>query len=565
VQATISVAGATKASVNAGLLESWRKKVPQADPDVAGLAWWEKPASGDTRPLILEWNASKPAAVADFYPDASQTFELNGETERVPADPGKTRIRKEVKKNEGDWPKVISGVLVQESGSERQGYAVRVPVQASAAGSNPVSAAASLGGTASPPLGLMLLYAFIGGLILNIMPCVLPVIALKILGFVGQARNDARQARKLGLIYALGVLVSFLLLAGLVIGLQAAGIQFSNPYFLVVMTTLVTLIALNLFGVFEVHLGARTMDTAASLSSRHGASGAFFNGLLATILATSCTAPFLGAAVGFAFAPGQTVIVTLLMFLMVGVGLAFPYVLLTWQPAWLRFVPKPGAWMERFKVAMGFPMLAAAVWLFSLAALFYGERSWWLAVFLVFVALAAWIYGEFVQRQRAWPGIAALAVAIVLVSGYAFALESHLKWRRPIALTAAGSSAPTERGGVAWRPWSPDAVAQARAEHRPVLVDFTAKWCLTCNTVVKPALESASVRKKLQDINAVALLADYTAVPDEMTDELKRFGRAGVPLVLVYPRNPNSPPDVLPEALTSGMVLRALDRARATD
>src|SRR5262249_12658934 len=159
-------------------------------------------------------------------------------------------------------------------------------------------------------------------------------------------------------------------------------------------------IALNLFGVFEVTLEGRTMGAAANLSSKHGSVGAFFNGLLATALATSCTAPFLGAAIGFAMAPSQTAPITLLMFLAIGVGLAFPYVLLSWQPGWLRFLPKPGAWMERFKVAMGFPMLAAAVWLFSLVALHYGERSWWLILFLVIVAVAAWTYGEFVQRNR---------------------------------------------------------------------------------------------------------------------------------------------------------------------
>src|SRR6185369_9695701 len=220
----------------------------------------------------------------------------------------------------------------------------------------------------------------------NVMPCVLPVIALKILGFVGQAKDDPRRARFLGLVYAAGVLVSFLALSLLVLGIKAAGhkagwgVQFSSPYFLVAITTLVTLIALNLFGVFEVHLGGGTMDAAAKLSAKHGPAGAFFNGLLATVLATSCTAPFLGAAVGFAFAPSQTAATTLLVFLTVGLGLSLPYVLLSWQPGWLKFLPRPGLWMERFKIAMGFPMLAAAVWLFSLVTVYYDERSWWLAI-----------------------------------------------------------------------------------------------------------------------------------------------------------------------------------------
>jgi thiol:disulfide interchange protein DsbD len=327
------------------------------------------------------------------------------------------------------------------------------------------------------------------------------------------------------------------------------------------MTTLVTLIALNLFGVFEITLGGRALDTAASLSSKHGAAGAFFNGLLATVLATSCTAPLLSGAVGFALAPSQTAMATIIVFLMVGVGLAFPYVVLCWQPGWLKFLPKPGAWMERFKMAMGFPMLAAAVWLFSLTSLHYGERTWWLGIFLVFIATAAWIFGEFVQRHRGRPGVALVVVLIVAASGYLYALEAHLRWREPLQPGDGAITLDQEPNGINWQPWSVSAVERARAEGRPVIVDFTATWCLTCNAIVKPALESSSVRKKVKAINAVPLLGDYTRVPDNITEELNRHGRAGVPLVLVYPKNPAAPPIVLPEALTSGMILAALDRA----
>ncbi|MGH7970092.1 MAG: protein-disulfide reductase DsbD family protein, partial [Limisphaerales bacterium] len=318
---------------------------------------------------------------------------------------------------------------------------------------------------------------------------------------------------------------------------------------------------LNLFGVFEVHLGGRTMGAAAGLSSKHGAAGAFFNGLLATVLATSCTAPFLGAAVGFAFAPSQTAVLTVLVFLTIGLGLALPYVVLTWQPAWLKLLPKPGPWMERFKVAMGFPMLAAAVWLFSLVSLHYGERSWWLMVFLVMVGGAAWIFGEFIQRSRARPALAVIAILLILGTGYASVLERHLRWREPAGQVGSQGGLVSDSGDVHWQPWSPTAVAQGRAEHRPVLVDFTAKWCLTCNTIVKPALESSSVRKKLQQLNAVALVGDYTGLPDNITEELGRFGRAGVPLVLVYPGKSNAAPIILPEAMTPGMIVAALDEA----
>jgi len=569
VEGVLQVGPVTKPSKDISLIEAWQKKLPASSAGLSARAWWEAPGSGDLRPLIVEWNSRAAASEADFYPDASEDFEVQATTERLAAEAGKIRLRAKVKKLSSEWPQRISGVLIQQTGAQRQGYAAELTIEAPGVAAKATPAPPGAGGAsvALPPMWKMLLYAFIGGLILNLMPCVLPVIALKILGFVGQARNNPRETRRLGLIYGLGVLASFTALALLVIGVQVAGhkagwgIQFGNPYFLVVMTTMVTLIALNLFGVFEVALGGRAMGAAATASAKEGAAGAFFNGLLATVLATSCTAPFLGAAVGFALAPGQRAAVTLLLFLMLGVGLAFPYVLLSWQPAWLRFLPKPGPWMERFKVAMGFPMLAAAAWLFSLVSLHYGDRSWWLAIFLVMVAVAAWIYGEFMQRHRTRPVLAAVAILAVLATGYLFALESNLQWRRPMAQTQAATGQSANSTLVPWQPWSQAAVAQARAEGRPILVDFTAKWCLTCNTIVKPALESASVQQKLKELNGVALLGDYTAFPASMTEELNRFGRAGVPLVLVYPKNAQEPPIVLPEALTPGMVVAALERA----
>ncbi len=498
VQARLDIGAESKpAPENAKLLAEWQKKLPGPGDNIAAQARWGKPATGDTRPLLLRWNSAQAATEVDFFPDSSEDFEVQGATQRLPADSGSILIQKQIKKLGAAWPSQISGVLIQSSGGERTVYQVTLAIGAEgelAAAPTALAMDGGAGPLAGPPLWQMLVYALIGGLILNVMPCVLPVIALKILGFVGQASEDPARARKLSLIYALGVLVSFLALAGLVLGIKAAGhkagwgIQFGNPYFLVVMTTLATLIALNLFGVFEVHLGGRTMGAAAGLSAKHGAAGAFFNGLLATVLATSCTAPFLGAAIGFAFAPSQTALITLLVFLTIGIGLALPYVVLTWQPAWLKLLPKPGPWMERFKVAMGFPMLAAAVWLFSLVSLHYGERSWWLIIFLILVAVAAWIYGEFIQRSRAHPVLATLAILFILGSGYASVIEGHLRWRDPVEQAGSGVADEREPNGVPWQPWTPAAVAQARAEHRPVVVDFTAKWCLTCNTIGKTRL-----------------------------------------------------------------------------
>ena len=565
VKANLIVGTETKPSKDAGLLQVWQTKVPNSDDGLSARAWWANAATGNSRPLILEWNSTAAAGLADFFPDASEDFEVQPATERVSAEPGRIRLRKQVKKLTGNWPGQVSGVLIQQSGAARSAYEVKLPVASSTTAATAASSPPAPAGFIAPSLWRMLLYAFLGGLILNVMPCVLPVIALKILGFVGQANDGPRRVRKLGLIYALGVLVSFLVLAVLVIGVKAAGhkagwgMQFGNPQFLVLLTALVTLVALNLFGLFEINPGAHVMSAAGTLASKHGPAGAFFNGVLATILATPCTAPFLAPALGFAFTQAASIIV--LVFLVVGMGLASPYVILSWQPAWLKFLPKPGAWMERFKVAMGFPMLATAVWLFSLIPLHYGNRSLWLGLFLVILALAAWIYGEFVQRGRAHRGLGMAAALVLLIGGFLYAVEGQLRWRAPVPDASFAGPLKESPDGIDWQRWSPAAVAQARAQGRPVFVDFTADWCLTCQANKRIAIDIPSVRAKLKQTNAIALLGDYTRLPDDITTELNRFGRAGVPLVLVYPKDPGEPPVVLPEVLTPGIVLSALERA----
>jgi thiol:disulfide interchange protein DsbD len=386
------------------------------------------------------------------------------------------------------------------------------------------------------------------------MPCVLPVIALKILGFVSQAKESPARVRALGLVYAGGVLVSFLVLAGIVIGLKSAGqaagwgMQFSSPQFTIAFSVLVTLVALNLFGVFEVTLGGGVMSTAGELAARHGASGAFFNGVLATVLATPCTAPFLSLALGFAFS--QSALIVVLIFLTVGLGLASPYVVLSWFPAWLKWLPKPGVWMERFKVAMGFPMLATALWLASLVADHYGERAWWLGIFLVFAGIAAWIFGEFIQRGHNRKGLATAVLLGVVALGYGWVLEDRLDWRRPLDLTMsreAGTLLKHAPTGYAWQRWSAAAVQQARAEGRPVIVDFTAKWCITCNTIVKPALSRPAVIAQLERHQVAAFVADYSNYGADIAAEMKRFDRAAVPLVLVFRAKPDAAPIILPD------------------
>jgi thiol:disulfide interchange protein DsbD len=584
VEAKLNIGTETKTSVDAPTIKMWNYKIPGPLGNGWSIqAWWEKITNGDTRPVIFYGSlppdtSGKIPTEFDFLPDASNDFEIQAGTEKISSTtagsitPG-FYFRKIVKKFSGDWPKEISGVLTAGNGLWRDGYEIKIPIADKTPTNETISAQtppeSSTGVTPvrageTPALPLMLLYAFIGGLILNIMPCVLPVIALKILGFVSEARSEPRRVRNLGLSYALGVLISFLVLAGIVIGVKAAGhhagwgMQFGNPIFLVCLTTLVTLVALNLFGVFEVTPGGRALDAAGQLAARHGAPGAFFNGVLATALATPCTAPILATALGFAFLQNNRAII-ILIFLFVGLGLAAPYVLLSCNPALLKFLPKPGAWMEKFKIAMGFPMLATAIWLFNLAYDDYGKNVFWLGIFLVAVAFAAWIFGAFVQRGRSHKGIALGIVLLVLAGGYAFALEKNLNWRAPVSETA--GSTKNSSGGINWQPWSPEAVSKARAAGKPVLVDFTADWCVTCQVNKAIAIEVPSVEKKLKELDAVTLVADYTHFPDSITTELNRYNHAGVPLVLVYPRNPGAQPQVLPQVLTPGIVLNALDKA----
>lgn len=551
VSARLVIGREPKASKDAALIEEWKKKAPQPMTNAAARAWWASDGTDDARSLIIEWDLDAKPSEVDFLPYSSDGFEVGGDTDRSTSSSGKIQIKKAVKKFEGDWPNSLAGALINRPSSNgpHQALEVNLPIRRPPAQTR---AAAPLGSILA-----MLGFAVLGGLILNIMPCVLPVIALKVLGFVNQAKEAPQRVRQLGLIYGAGVLVSFLVLAGLAIGVQQAGgragwsTAFQNPQFRVLITILITLVALNLFGLFEITLSGGAMGAASQLASRQGSAGAFFNGVLATVLATPCTAPFLGVAIGFAFTQPPAIIV--LMFLAVGLGLAAPFVLLCWHPGWLKFLPKPGAWMERFKVAMGFPMLATALWLFWLTGTRLGKTGvLWLGLFLVLLSLVAWIWGEFVQRGTRHKGWAVAICLVLLGIGYGGILEKRLQWRQ---------SAANRQKGIEWKPWSPEAVAKARREGHPVLVDFTADTCLNCQVNKITSLEIESTRAKLKEIDAVSFLADFTDEDPVIARELQRYDRAGVPLVLVYAKEPEKPAIVLPAVLTPSIVLEALDKA----
>jgi thiol:disulfide interchange protein DsbD len=243
--------------------------------------------------------------------------------------------------------------------------------------------------------------------------------------------------------------------------------------------------------------------------------------------------------------------------------LASPYVLLSWNPALLKLLPKPGRWMEKFKFAMGFPMAATAIWLWSFGSLHFGDSGGlWLGFFLLFIALGAWIYGDFAQRGTSHRGFASVLALLVIVFGYSFTLEHELHWRQPRVAAGAGGELANEPGGIQWKRWNPEAIAQARADGHPVLIDFTAKWCATCQVNKAVSIEVDSVKQKLSDINAQAFLADFTFRDPQIGAAIRSYGRAGVPLVLVLPADSSAAPILLPDGLfTAGTMLDALELA----
>lgn len=574
VAATLAVGSEARASKAGAEIETWRRRVPTMNPALTVTTEWVEPPTGDTAELVIRGKSVEGFVPTDFLPYSGEQVEMKPSTRTLPSPTGTFALVRMVKRLEANFPAALPGILIAPGAKPDQTRAFEIALSLPGGAASPAGGSAPAladQGAGQAPASIWILcqmlgLAFLGGLILNVMPCVLPVIALKILGFVQQSKEEPKRVRQLGLLYALGVLVSFLVLAGFVIAVQKAGdaaswgMQMQNPYFRLALTVIVLLVALNLFGLFEVTLSGGTLGAAAGLASKEGGTGAFFNGVLATALATPCTAPFLTVALGFAFTQPPFVIV--LMFVATACGLASPYVVLSWKPGWLKFLPRPGTWMVRFKVAMGFPMLGTAIWMFDLAAPSYGDGGvLWIGLFLVIIALAAWVWGEFVQRGTRRQLGAAIGALLLAVGGYFVALESQLNWRHPVAKTAGSDVVKDLADGIEWHRWSATAVQQARAAGKVVLVDFTARWCLTCKANKKFFIDIPSVRTRMGELNAIAFRADYTDKDPLIAQEFRRYGRAGVPLVLVFPRDPKKEALVLPTQLSPGIMLEALTKA----
>ncbi|HEY9679590.1 MAG TPA: thioredoxin family protein [Drouetiella sp.] len=422
----------------------------------------------------------------------------------------------------------------------------------------------TLEGSADKPQSLLayLALAFIGGIILNVMPCVLPVIAIKVLSFFEQARDEPARVRMLGLTFTAGIISSFMALAAVVIAIQATGrsvgwgFQFQFPGFLIAMSAVVLLFAMSLFGLFYVSVpGGSAVD---QLANKEGYSGTFFKGVLATILSTPCTAPFLGTALGFAFSqPWWTVA---LIFFTIGLGMSLPYLVLTAQPDWMRFMPKPGVWMEKFKESLGFILLATVAWLLSVLGTELGiEGIIGTAYFLIALAFAAWIVGRFIDLtsdNSRKAVVYSIAAAITIFAFYLFVEPLPGIGTKLEPVEKANGDSP-----IKWQPFTVDALDKALADKKTVLLDFTADWCLTCKANEKLVLSTPPVVQKLKDLNVVPMQADWTVQDPKITQLLNKFNRSGVPLYVIFPAGKPTQPIVLPEVINQQMVLDKLDQA----
>ncbi len=406
---------------------------------------------------------------------------------------------------------------------------------------------------AGPGLGFWaaLAGALLGGLVLNLMPCVFPVLAIKLVGFARHA-DDVRGHRVAGLAYTAGVVLSFVALGALMLALRGAGeqlgwgFQLQSPAVVATLAALFTLIGLNLAGVFEV--GNLLPSSLATLQVRHPAGDAFVSGVLAVAVASPCTAPFMGASLGLAIT--LPALQAVAVFAALGLGMALPYLLAAWVPAIARRMPRPGPWMDTFRRLLAFPMFATVAWL----AWVLGQQAGIdgvgaLLALLVALALLAWTVS---LRGRARLGLGALALASL---GALAAWLGPLLLAAPPAAVQAQAGAPAEGG---WQPWSPGRVEQLLAQGRPVFVDYTAAWCVTCQYNKKTTLADARVLDDFQARNVALLRADWTRRDPQITAALQALGRSGVPVYVVHA--PGRPPVVLSEILGVQEVRDALSR-----
>jgi thiol:disulfide interchange protein DsbD len=481
----------------------------------------------------------------EFYPFEPNLIEPSGRQE-VAAGNGLTSLRFDAGFAYEEAPETLFGLVVAGPAGERTSYVVEAPRAAGPLASAPAGAGSFALAGAAPTLLPTLLFAFLGGLILNVMPCVFPVVFMKAAGLAGAAAKDRATVRRQGLLYTMGVLLTFLLIAGVLLGLRAGGeqlgwgFQLQNPVVVGLFAVVIFLVGLNLAGVFEV--GTSVQGVGQGLAAKGGDAGAFFTGMLAVAVAAPCIGPFLGVPVGYALSGplGNG----LLVFLMVGFGLAAPYLALSFAPGLGRLLPKPGPWMATFRQLLSFAMFGTLVWLAWVLSLQAGAQGvLLLGVALVLAGFAAWAFGRSqgqggtVSRLAAGAALALCVLAIVRVE------------------TVPPASA--QGGALAGVPYSEETLSQLRAEGVPVFVDFTAAWCVTCQVNKQTVLTREAVTRAFAETDTAYMVADWTVQDPEITAALEQHGRSGVPLYLYYEPGADAP-SILPQILSVDGVVSTL-------
>jgi thiol:disulfide interchange protein DsbD len=561
---TLPVGPSTPDAANAALFARARAEMP-----VAPL--WPMRVSSVGERLRLDFAAGglKPEQIASatYFPygetvidnAAAQTMTVDSQGLHLTLDRG------DPKSTTGPLSDPLPGVLVVEEATGASpvrlafAYGDEPAAAAGAVPPPPAPAAAATPAEDPPTLGAAIVLALLGGLILNLMPCVFPVLSIKVLGLVRQAGESPGRVRLHGLAYTAGVLASFLGLAGVLIALKGGGaslgwgFQLQSPPVVAGLAYLLVAVGLSLSG--AVSFGGRLAGIGDGLARRSGLPGSFFTGVLATVVATPCTAPFMGAAVGFALTQGAAV--ALAVFASLGLGLALPFLALTVWPAALRVLPRPGAWMETLKQALAFPVYATAAWLIWVLAQQVDARGLFAALIgVVLVGFAVWAWergrGAGPFGERIFQGLAGLGVIAVVALALGLAHERAA----PGVLAAAEGTEAFSRARL-------DAL---RDERRPIFVNLTAAWCITCAVNETTSLNRPAVRAAMRAKGVASLKGDWTNQNPEITRLLEEHGRSGVPLYLLYAGT--GAPQVLPQILTEGTVLEALkalpDRPQAS-
>ncbi len=513
-------ANAEKDPAQAAVFETARKSQAESGKNLTVAA---RSGGGDIE-LTISPAASVQATPLDFVPNepfvqpasAGGSIQREGDAWKVTL----KRLKKDALENAIPQGKAVSGILTGPGPVDIVSTAIASPPP------EPLSFAKYL-----PVLGGMLL----GGLILNLMPCVFPVIGLKIMGFVQQGGEDRKKIAFHGLTFTLGVLLSFGVISGILFFARAAGnssgwgYQLQNPWVVLTLMLLMFVLALNLFGVFEI--GVSATSAGGALQSKQGLVGSFFSGVLATVVATPCSAPFLGVAIGAAIT--LPAVQFFAAFAAMAIGLSLPYLILSVFPQLIQYLPRPGAWMESFKQGMSFLLFATAGYLLWVYAGQIGLENLIAPIFgLSAIALAAWIYGRWNLPHRPGKTRAIAMVLTVLIAAYGFVLAK-----------------PPQKSKMTWEPWSQERVDELLAEGTPVYIDFTAQWCATCQ-VNKKFAYTDEVVKLMKDKGIVALKADKTNPNPAIEEKLVELGRTAIPVnVLLVPEKD---PIVTPEALTPG-------------